>query len=99
MIPSKEDNPKGLHSRYHIQKIKGKEFHRYDDNLQPTYRTVLEDVDPNAEYFVMRLDDGGKDKKHIDACRKAVLYYAELIKDHLPELSQDLIKRYKIEAE
>jgi len=51
-------------------------------------------VDENAEYFVLRVDLNGKDPKHIEACRKAVITYAENIQDHLPELSQDLIKRY-----
>ena len=51
-------------------------------------------VDPNAEYFVLRVDENGSDPKHIAACRVAVLKYAEEIKDHLPKLSQDLINRY-----
>lgn len=29
-------------------------------------------VDPAAEYFVMRLDYGGGDEKHVTACRKAM---------------------------
>ena len=53
-----------------------------------------EPVDENAEYFVLRLDLGGSDPKHIVACRMAVLAYAQSIKDHLPELSKDLIERY-----
>ena len=52
------------------------------------------DVDPNAEYFVLRLDDGGSDPKHIEACKKAILVYAEEIKEHLPELSNDLKNKY-----
>lgn len=51
-------------------------------------------VDENAEYFILRLDEGGNDKKHIEACRKAVLTYANEIKEHLPKLSEDLITRY-----
>lgn len=58
-------------------------------------KTNGEPIDEDAEYFVMRLDNGGNDKKHIDACRKAVLFYANEIKEHLPELSKDLINRYK----
>jgi len=53
-----------------------------------------EPVDNNAEYFVLRLDENGKDKNHIDACRKAIITYAEAISDHLPELSKDLYRRY-----
>lgn len=51
-------------------------------------------IDTNAEYFVLRVDLNGSDPKHIEACRKAVITYAENIKEHLPELSQDLINRY-----
>ena len=53
-----------------------------------------EPVDPSAEYFVLRVDLNGKDPKHIEACRKAVITYAENIQKHLPELSKDLIERY-----
>lgn len=52
-------------------------------------------IDKNAEYFVLRLDFGGSDQKHIEACRKAIVTYAEAIADHLPELSDDLLTRYK----
>ena len=51
-------------------------------------------VDEGAEYFVLRLDEKGKDPKHITACRKAILTYAEEIKDHLPTLSKDLFDKY-----
>lgn len=52
-------------------------------------------VDDKAEYFILRLDKYGSDPKHIAACRKAIMTYADEIKDHLPKLSDDLIKRYK----
>lgn len=77
-IPTQEQNPKGLHQRYIVQKANG------------------DDVDESAEYFVLRLDKGGSDPKHIAACRFAVRVYAELIKDHLPELSEDLKRRYPV---
>ena len=54
-------------------------------------------VDPRAEYFVMRLDEHGSDPKHIQACRKAVLKYAFEIREHLPQLSNDLFERYRAE--
>lgn len=47
-----------------------------------------------AEYFVLRLDDKQKSKAHRSACIKAVLTYAEEIKDHLPELARDLRMKY-----
>lgn len=50
--------------------------------------------DPGAEYFVLRLDDGGKDPKHVAACRKAILVYADAIEDHLPYLAADLRAKY-----
>lgn len=53
-----------------------------------------EPIDENAEYFVLRLDKYGSDQKHIAACRKAILTYANEIKDHLPKLSKDIIERY-----
>lgn len=75
-LPSKEENPNGLHQRYFVAKANG------------------EPVDENAEYFILRLDLNGSDKKHIDACRKAVLKYADEIANHLPQLSEDIIRRY-----
>jgi hypothetical protein len=51
-------------------------------------------MEPGFEGFVLRLDEGG-DSKHVEACRKAVLTYAEEIKDYLPQLSKDLFDRYK----
>lgn len=76
-LPSMEENPDGLHQRYHVIKANG----------QPT--------DPQAEYFVLRLDDGGKDPNHVAACRKAVLAYAKAIKKYIPKLASDLEERYK----
>ena len=67
------------------------------DGLYQKYiisKTNRELIDENAEYFILRLDEGGNDKKHIEACRKAVLTYANEIKEHLPKLSEDLITRY-----
>jgi len=52
--------------------------------------------DPTAQYFILRLDDGGSDPAHIAACRKAVLVYAREIKEHLPVLAQDLIEAYGV---
>lgn len=50
-------------------------------------------VNPNADYFVLRLDKDGE-KNHVNACRKAILLYANEIKSYLPELSKDLIDKY-----
>lgn len=93
-IPFKEENPKGLHKRYYIQKFKGKRLVEYDFFGNPKYDPVFEPVDVNAEYFVLRLDKDGDDLIHVQACRDAIITYALAIKNHLPELSKDLIQRY-----
>jgi hypothetical protein len=51
-------------------------------------------MDIDAEYFVLRLDDKGE-KNHVNACRKAILIYANEIKEYLPELSKELIEKYE----
>lgn len=48
----------------------------------------------NEEYFVLRLDSNCTDKVHLEACKKALRTYAEEIKEHIPELSEDLFKIY-----
>jgi hypothetical protein len=53
-----------------------------------------EPVGDDAEYFVLRLDKYGDDPIHIAACRKAIMTYAEEIREHLPKLANDLIERY-----
>lgn len=58
-----------------------------------------EPVDPLAEYFVLRLDPHGKDKRHINACRLAVLAYANEVEHFLPELAADLLARYNQSVE
>lgn len=46
-------------------------------------------VDPDAKYFVLRLDVNG-DREHVIACRKAINTYLQAIRDYLPDLSNDL---------
>lgn len=50
-------------------------------------------IHPEAEYFILRLDDKG-DPKHIEACKQAAMHYAIRIRDYIPKLSRDLIERY-----
>lgn len=57
-------------------------------------KTNGEPLDENSEYFVLRLDYGGSDRTHIDACRLAIVTYAAEIKYHLPELYKDIMERY-----
>lgn len=90
-IPIKENNPKGLHARYVIRKIVG---WRKDGffGMKP----ITKAVDKDAEYFIMRLDEKGSDIEHIKACRVGIHAYADAIEFHIPELAQDLKKRYPI---
>lgn len=54
-------------------------------------------IDPNADYFVLRLDKYQSDKAHLQACRIAINAYAEAIKESLPLFYNDLIERYPLE--
>lgn len=81
-IPTREDNPTGLHRRYRIWKL------NENGNVLP--------VDEGSEYFVLRLDTGGSDPEHIKACRIAAHAYADAIEHHLPELARDLRERYPL---
>lgn len=46
-------------------------------------------TDPNAYYFVLRVDSNGE-PCHVRACRKALRTYAENISTVLPEFAKDL---------
>lgn len=93
-IPTQIENEKGLHQRYYIQKIVRvpQTFmgEATDDKLE------LKDVDAGSEYFVMRLDELGKDREHIKACRIGIHAYADAIQHHLPDLAKDLKERYPL---
>lgn len=94
------DNPSGLHKRYHIQKIVTESNPHFSHDsilgLQDPYIQKTIPVDQGSEYFVLRLDTGGSDIEHIKAGRVGIHAYAEAIKHHLPQLSEDLIKRYPL---
>lgn len=89
MKPAKEQNTTGLHTKYYIQKI----GHCPSRDYPGEYVTILTQVDPEAEYFVLRLDGKGE-YNHVEAGRKAIITYAESIKEYLPHLVEDLIERY-----
>lgn len=90
-IPTKEQNPKGLHAKYQIKKIVGwKNIGSSINGIKP----VTKPVEHGSEYFVLRLDNGGSDSNHINACRKAVLTYANEIEQYIPDLAKDLRERY-----
>ena len=89
------ENPNGLYQKYYIQKIVPaknklqKAFYSRRDHRN--YR--LKPMDEGFEGFVLRFDGGG-DPKHVEACRKAILIYANEIRDYIPQLSKDLIEKY-----
>lgn len=56
-IPTKNENPQGLHQRYVIRKVVGEKREGFFGIEKP----ITKAVDKDAEYFVMRLDRGGKD--------------------------------------
>ena len=58
-----------------------------------------EPVDEDAEYFILRLDKNGDDINHINACRKAILTYANEIEKYIPKLASDLKGRYSEKLE
>lgn len=87
-LPTKEENPKGLHAKYLIKKFAG--FTR--NGGEP----VFTDVDKDAEYFVLRLDLKAKDLNHVRACRLAIHSYADAIEPTIPELAKDLKERYPL---
>lgn len=89
-IPKKEDNPSGLHIRYSIRKIVG--WRKDGFGVRP----ITKAVDKGAEYFVMRLDEGGSDFNHIKACRIGIHAYADAIEQFIPELAKDLRNRYPL---
>lgn len=104
-IPTKDQNPNGLHQRYSIRKIvpvvmpakQGDGM--YGKRIEPlperiVYKEVA--VSKNAEYFVLRLDTGGSDINHIKACRIGIHAYADAIETTIPELAKDLRERYPL---
>lgn len=98
-IPTQLENPNGLHQRYVIRKLVHEQHPLTYVGGEPSL--VREGIyerepDKDAEYFVMRLDEGGKDPEHIKACRIGVNAYADAIAHHLPELAKDLKERYPI---
>ena len=100
-LPSQNQNPKGLHARYYIQKIVKNPKYQVEvtgtfTGIDDTPEFVTAPVDPGAEYFVMRLDMGGSDINHIRACRIAIKAYAEAMANIMPELSKDLLQRYPV---
>lgn len=51
-------------------------------------------VDPNADYFVLRLDFGSGSTDYVKASRIAVLAYTNAIEEVNPKLAADIRDRY-----
>lgn len=85
---------KGLYPKYKIEKIVGLKRVGEGFSGEPIYDYLTKPVSEGAEYFVLRLDSGSSDPVHIEACKKAVLVYADEIESHLPELAKDLREKY-----
>lgn len=90
-IPTKEQNPNGLHQRYSIKRI----VNNPDRDIESS-RTILRDIDKDAEYFVFRLDLNGKDINHVKASRIGIHAYANAIEATIPGLAKDLRERYPL---
>jgi hypothetical protein len=95
-IPAQLENPSGFHRRYDIRKLVFNSAHDPNNENEPEYKSVP--PDPESEYFVLRLDKNGKDKKHIEACRIAINSYADAIQHHLPRLANELRDRYPVDV-
>lgn len=95
MIQSQKENPKGLHVRYHIQKIvPNPAYNPAAVGFESEF--ITQPVDADSEYFILRLDEKGKDPKHIKAGRIAINAYANAIEQHLPLLAAELRKNYPL---
>lgn len=99
-----QENPKGLHKRYFIKKYKMVPNKNYSPTSKPSqlinnYDPLipkLVNVDEWAEYFVLRLDEGGSDINHVKACRIGIHAYADSIESTIPQLAKDLRERYPL---
>jgi hypothetical protein len=94
-MESQIENPNGLHAKYNIRKVKIK-LDGEDFFGNPKYKAAYDDVEKGSEYFVLRLDENAGDIEHLKACRIAINSYAVAIRHHLPELANDLIKKYPL---
>jgi hypothetical protein len=95
-IQFKEDNPNGLHVKYVISKVVKTVRLNNDFFGSPQFKFITKPVEPNSEYFVLRLDENGDDINHIRACRIAIHAYADAIEPFIPQLAEDLRNRYPI---
>lgn len=97
-IPTQLENPKGLHQRYIVKKLVPNPNYDWGkaSEIGENEEYFVENPERGAEYFVLRLDEGGKDVDHIRAGRIAIHAYAKAIRWKYPELAKDLEQRYPI---
>lgn len=77
-----------------MNKLKSKEEN--PDGLYSKYCISKVDktpINPENIYFILKLEGEG-DSIHMEACREAILTYANKIKTHMPKLAQDIQERY-----
>lgn len=103
------ENPKGLHARYSIRKIKVVKNPDFGKDLSNTlygkrrnttseFKIITEPTEENSEYFVLKMDENADDIEHLKACRIAVNSYANSIEHHLPQLAKDIREKWPILA-
>lgn len=65
---------------------------------KPDYLTEIsgEHFDSDGDYFVLRLDEGEKDKDKLKAARVAIHSFAIVIRPTNPELADSLKERYPL---
>ena len=51
---------------------------------------------PNADFFLLRLDDETPDKIHLKASRAAIIAYAKEIAERSPALAKHLLNEYSV---
>lgn len=52
-------------------------------------------INPEDVYFVLKLEGEG-DPNHIEACRKAIITYADEIREFNPQLAIELLEKYLV---
>jgi hypothetical protein len=99
----REDLASNLATRARLQLKKIDRSHCSDlqeksDNPDGLYRKYAitkangSPCDPNAKYFVLRLDWNGSDKDHIEACRIAARAYVKNAPKRLQKVASELVK-------
>ena len=54
-------------------------------------------IDPNAEFLVLRIDKGCSNKTWLAGARRAAAVLCDTIRFEMPELAKDIEKRYPLD--